>query len=57
MSKVVIPVGLMLLCLFVLDQEDRLPCNAPGDVRYVGATKYECVQTTFDGLRWEERWR
>lgn len=36
--------------------DDRLPCNAPGDVRYIGEQKYVCQETFSAGLRWTWQW-
>lgn len=42
------------VCVLILvsAEEDRLPCNAEGDVRYIGERQYKCKRTAFNGLRW-----
>lgn len=54
MKTAIVGAVVAAVCLLILisAEEDRLPCNAEGDMRYVGDRQYKCTQTAFNGLRW-----
>lgn len=48
----VVVAALVLWIVASASPDKRERCNAEGDVRYIGSSKYMCERTPSSGLRW-----